>query len=155
MRIGRTTTESSRCPIREPGTNRPVGNAANRFPPHPVKITAALLAVLATALSPALLQAAQPERLADGLVVAQGDGWLKLTVCADDIIRVAYARDREFFDRPSLIVEHRAVAPAAWSLDGGPDRKSTRTQKIQVRVDLASGAVTFFDAAGQTILAER
>ena len=120
-----------------------------------MKITAALLAVLATALSPALLQAAQPERLADGLVVAQGDGWLKLTVCADDIIRVAYARDREFFDRPSLIVEHRAVAPAAWSLDGGPGTATLRTQKIQARVDLASGAVTFLDAAGQTILAER
>src|ERR1017187_3782687 len=148
MRIGRITTASSRCPIREPGKDRPADNAAIRFPPHPVKITVTLLAVLAITLSPSPLRAAQPEKLADGLILAQGDGWLKLTVCADDIIRVAYARDRAFFDRPSLVVERRSIAPATWSMASAPGTVTLRTQKIQVRVDLASGAVTFFDAAG-------
>jgi alpha-D-xyloside xylohydrolase len=120
-----------------------------------MKITVALLAVLAAASGPAFLRAAAPEKLNDGFVVAQGDGWLKLTVCADDIIRVAYARDRAFFDRPSLVIERRSVAPATWTLSSDEKTATLRTQRLQARVDLASGAVTFLDADGRTILAER
>jgi len=119
------------------------------------KIAVTALAVLAAAFGSAFLQAAPPEKLADGFVVAQGDGWLKLTVCADDIIRVCYARDRAFFDRPSLMVENRPAAPGTWTLASDPGAVTLRTQKLQARVDLASGAVTFLDAEGRQILAER
>ena len=134
---------------------RQSGGFANRFAPNIMKIPATILAALAAALSPVLIQAAPPEKLADGIVVAQGGGWLKLTVCSDDIIRVAYARDRAFFDRTSLMVERRSVAPATWSLASDPLTATVRTPRVQARVDLATGAVTFLDAAGQAILAER
>jgi alpha-D-xyloside xylohydrolase len=114
-----------------------------------------VIAALATASSIPLLQAAPPERLADGIVVAQGGGWLRLSVCSDDVIRVAYASDRAFFDRPSLVVERRSLAPVAWSVESGPLTATLRTRTVQARVDLSSGAVTFLDAAGRTILAER
>jgi alpha-D-xyloside xylohydrolase len=120
-----------------------------------MKQTVALFAVLTATSGFACLRAAAPEKLADGFVVAQGDGWLKLTVCADDIIRVAYARDRAFFNRSSLVIERRSVAPATWSLESAGNIATLHTARLQARVDLASGAVTFLDADGQTILAER
>ena len=45
------------------------------------------------------------EKLADGILLPVGDSWLRLTVCADNTIRVAYAKDHAFSAfRPSLIV---------------------------------------------------
>jgi hypothetical protein len=52
----------------------------------------------------ALLGAPGPGRTgpADGLLLPVGDGHLKVAFCADDVVRVAFARDTAFFDRPSL-----------------------------------------------------
>src|SRR5271166_956856 len=99
---------------RRPGVAEPHCRQGSRnmrqFRPPLVKTTVALLAVLATSFGGPVL-ASPPVRLADGIEVAQGGGWLRLTVCDDDIIRVAYSRDRGFFDRPSLVIERREVAP--------------------------------------------
>ncbi len=115
---------------------------------------AALALALGFALGTAGFAAAPPVRLADGIEVAQPGGWLRLTVRADDMIRVAFSRDRSFFDRPSLAVQLRPAAPAAWSADFGVGSAVLRTSRLQARVDYASGAVSFLDPEGRTILAE-
>src|SRR5271169_2551483 len=88
--------------------------------PSPMKRLAALalpLLLLARAGAPALRAAdAALERQADGVVIAVGDAFLKVEVCADDMIRVASARDKAFFTRASLVVDRRRAAPAAWDL---------------------------------------
>ena len=75
-------------------------------------------------------------------------GRLRIEVCADDIVRVAFAKDEAFFTRPSLMAAPRKCAPAAWKLTKA-DRKATiATAKLRVDVDLTTGAVAFFDRRG-------
>ena len=82
-------------------------------------------------------------------------GRLRLEVCADDIVRVAFAKDDAFFTRPSLMAAPRKCTHAPWKLTK-TDRKATiTTAKLRVDVDLTTGAVAFFDAGGRPIAAER
>jgi alpha-D-xyloside xylohydrolase len=96
-----------------------------------------------------------PQKLKDGIVVCVGDNFLKLEVCADDVIRVAYAKDRAFFARKSLMAGIRKDAKTKWSLKTENGGVTLATDKLQAHVDLASGAVSFFDSSGQPVLAEK
>ena len=82
-------------------------------------------------------------------------GRLRLEVCADDIVRVAFARDDAFFTRPSLMAAPRKCTPSAWKLTKTDGKATIATAKLRVDVDLTTGAVAFFDAAGRPIAAER
>jgi hypothetical protein len=57
-----------------------------------------------------------PEKVADGVVFHVGDRLLKLDVCSDDIIRVAYVNDTAFFARKTLAAGVRQDARTQWSL---------------------------------------
>jgi alpha-D-xyloside xylohydrolase len=96
-----------------------------------------------------------PQKLNNGIVVSVGDNSLKLEVCADDVIRVAYAKDRAFFARKSPIAGSRKDAKTKWSLKTENGAAILTTDKLQAHIDLASGAVSFFDSSGQPILAEK
>jgi alpha-D-xyloside xylohydrolase len=95
-----------------------------------------------------------PERLPDGIIVTHQDTFLKVEVCADDTIRVAFARDRAFFNHPSLMTVPRSGPAPAWDLGADVATAVVRTVKLQVRVDLATAGVSFFDSRGNPILAE-
>ena len=118
-----------------------------------------LLALVTSLLVPVgALLAATPavERLPEGIVVARPDGLLKLEVCSEGIVRVAFAADRAFFTRESLMLDpKRAPNTAAWTVAEDEAAITLKTARLQVRVDRASGAVAFFDAAGRPITAER
>ncbi len=110
----------------------------------------AVLGVLLAHAAPAIQQ------VADGVVIRVGDGSLELQVCADDVIRVAYAKDPAFFARKSVVVA--PVPPGKrpqWTLTSDANRATLATARLKARVDLATGNVTFLDAAGATILAEK
>ena len=96
-----------------------------------------------------------PEKLSDGIVVAVGDAFLKVEVCADDVIRVAYSHDRAFFARQSLVAEAKRCEPTRWQLTSGRRQAILATAKLKVKIDLATGALSFFDSAGRPILAEK
>src|SRR5947209_14811615 len=72
-------------------------------------------------LANAPLRAGAPEKVTDGIIVPIGDTFLKVEVCADDVVRVASATDRTFFARESLAVGPKRVAKVDCSLtnDGG------------------------------------
>ncbi|HVU16716.1 MAG TPA: TIM-barrel domain-containing protein [Candidatus Didemnitutus sp.] len=108
----------------------------------------------AALLLPVLLVAAAPEKVPDGIVVSRRGGFLKIGVCADDTVRVAFAANRDFFDRPSLIVLPSSGSKPTWTLESNERTATVHTSKIQARVDLATGAVVFLDAAGKEILGE-
>src|SRR3990172_2333045 len=76
-----------------------------------------------------------PEKLKDGVLVAVSDGFLKLEVCGDNIIRVAFSQDREFFARRTLATEARRSEPARWKLTKGKGFATLSTRQLQVRVD--------------------
>ena len=122
----------------------------------------ALFGLLAAGAAGAAGAGSPVEKSADGIVVSLDGHFLKLEVRADDIIRVAYAKDRAFFERASIAVLPPAAssaAPPAWKLTTGPGtppRTATvSTAKLAARVDLSTGAVTFLNAAGRPILAEK
>jgi alpha-D-xyloside xylohydrolase len=110
---------------------------------------------LSTSLGFLSARAAAPEKVADGIVVPVGDRFLKVQVCSDGIIRVVEGKDRAFFTHRSLSVTWKPGSKADWKLKSTATEATITTAKLAVRVDLKTGAVSFFDAAGQPILAER
>ena len=78
---------------------------------------------------PALTDSVPPrgnvERVSDGLIVHVGDGLLKLEVCAADVVRVAYAKDKSFFTRKSLAAAPKRCDGAKWDVtqDRTPARR--------------------------------
>jgi len=50
---------------------------------------------------------ATAEKLSDGIIVRYGDSILKVEVCTDSVIHVAFAKDRAFFARKSLSTSPR------------------------------------------------
>ncbi|HXU01146.1 MAG TPA: TIM-barrel domain-containing protein [Polyangia bacterium] len=82
-------------------------------------------------------------------------GRLRIEVCADDIVRVAFAKDDTFFTRPSLMAAAKRCTSPAWKLTRTETAATVATAKLRVNVDLPTGAVAFADAAGRPILAER
>ena len=111
-------------------------------------------ATLVTQLA-AVLRSATVEKQDDGIVVPIGEAFLKVEVCTDDVVRVAYAKSREFFATRSLAAGPRHCVKTPWKLATGPAEARLETAKLTVRVDLATGAVSFLDQAGQPILVEK
>ena len=81
-------------------------------------------------------------------------GRLRIEVCADDIVRVAFANDDAFFARPSLMAAPKRCTSPAWKLTRAANTATIATAKLRVSVDLKTGAMTFADAAGRPIAAE-
>ena len=95
------------------------------------------------------------QRVQEGILVRVGDGFLKLEVCADDVVRVAYAKDQGFFSRKSLMAQPKRCDGAQFEVTEGAGTATLATSKLRVRVDLASGRVAFFDPAGAPVLEEK
>jgi alpha-D-xyloside xylohydrolase len=92
----------------------------------------------------------------DGVPALEVDGGrLSLEVCADNIIRVAYARDAAFFTRPSLMASPRRCDPGDARVASNRAELTLRTARLGVRVQRRSGRVSFHDAHGRLILVEK
>ena len=96
-----------------------------------------------------------PEKLADGIVVPINGTFLKVQFYAPDVVRIACAKNRSFFDQKSVVTEPKQVIKTDWSLKTENGDAVLTTEKMQVHVNLASGAVSFFDSDGKSILAEK
>lgn len=82
-------------------------------------------------------------------------GQLRLEFCAEDVVRVTVSGDTAFAGRKSLAAGDRRCDPAVkvTRTPAGLDvRLSTRL--LTVRVETATGRLTFLDARGQVVLAE-
>ena len=122
-----------------------------RFAPFLVASLVLLVAAPAVAL-----RAASVEQTPDGVILPVGDGWLRLTVCADDTVRVSFAKDHTFaVFHPSLVAVPQKSPPPKWSFATDSGTATLTTAKLKARVDLATGAATFLDATGNVVLAEK
>jgi alpha-D-xyloside xylohydrolase len=95
------------------------------------------------------------QRTPDGALLRAGDSFLKLEVCASDVIRVAYAKDEAFFVHQSLAAQPKRCEGAKFEVAEQAGTATLSTPKLQVRVDLATGRVGFFDPTGKPILEEK
>ena len=94
-------------------------------------------------------------RMPEGVLVRVGEGFLKLEVCADEVVRVAYAKDQAFFARKSLAAQPKRCDGAHFDVTEGAGTATLATSKLRVRIDLATGRVAFFDPSGAPILEEK
>ena len=93
-----------------------------------------------------------------GPVLPIGDAFLKIGVCADNIVRVAYARDPAFFARGTLATAAKRCVPTPFTVTDESDGKRVTTATLAVHV-APQGTVSFFEAQAEPgaapILAER
>ena len=114
-----------------------------------------LLTALAIAGSAPASAAPKPfDKSADGIIVPVNGAFLKVQVYADNVVRIACAKDRAFFDRKSVVTEPKRVVKSDWSVKNQNGEAVLTTAKLQVHVNLANGAVSFSDTGGKPILAE-
>jgi alpha-D-xyloside xylohydrolase len=91
-----------------------------------------------------------------GTVLAVTRGFLRIEVCAENIIRVAFAPERGFFARATLATSAKRCAVTPFTVRDEPRAKLITTAALAVRVDLPDGRVSFSDArTGTPILVER
>ncbi|MEP7050038.1 MAG: TIM-barrel domain-containing protein [Pseudomonadota bacterium] len=88
-------------------------------------------------------------------VLSVPGGMLKIEVCAEDVVRVAYAQAAAFFTHSSLATAPKHCVPTAFTTTNTATQASVSTAKLTAKVDLATGAVTFTDPSGTVILAEK
>ncbi len=81
--------------------------------------------------------------------------WVKIQVCAKNIIHVMATATDSFSNRPSLMVEKKIRPKVSWSLKSAENRVIINTSALQVRVDRKSAEVSFFDEYGRTLLLEK
>ena len=84
-----------------------------------------------------------------------GGGRLQVAFCADDVVRVAFAREASFFDRPSLAAGVRRCDGVRVERTDAGGEATLATAKMKVRVNLATGRVAFLDAQGAPVLVEK
>ena len=95
------------------------------------------------------------EKTDEGIMVRVGDSFLKLEVCSAEVIRVAFAKDRAFFARKSLVASPRRCEATHWNVTNSPHQAVLTTTKLKVKVDLTTGSLGFFDHADQPIVMEK
>jgi alpha-D-xyloside xylohydrolase len=89
-----------------------------------------------------------------GLSLDVDGATLKIEVCADNVVRVAYAKDTAFFTRASLIAAAKQCSPATVTTTTAGNLTTLTTPRLAVQVDTTTGQVSFLDPEGATILAE-
>jgi alpha-D-xyloside xylohydrolase len=81
--------------------------------------------------------------------------WVKIQICAEDIVRVVATPGESFSSRPSLMVEKTKWEPTPWTVDEKGDWVEISTSRLTVRVQQKSGAVSFYDSKGRLLLSEK
>lgn len=118
-------------------------------------MTFALMAALFLSLTPAAkATSGMLQKQSDGVILQMPGYWLRVQLMSDSVVRIAAAKDKAFFSRSSIDVVPHPVTKTSWKLTSTPQETILSAGKLQVRVNLATGQVGFFDASGQQILAE-
>ena len=106
---------------------------------------------------PAMTSVAEPmpvksvERSQEGVTLHLGSGTLKLQMCAERVIRVSYSPGEVIPPQTDFVVIKKWT-PCPFTFKEDEASITLSTDALGVRVDRASGALTFSDAAGRTIL---
>ncbi|MBS1933096.1 MAG: DUF4968 domain-containing protein [Bacteroidetes bacterium] len=80
---------------------------------------------------------------------------VKLEVISDDIIRVIASPAEKFSARKSLITVYGNPSTTGWNVSEEENKVVLKTKNVTAVVTTSTGAVTFFDARGNRLLAEK
>ena len=92
------------------------------------------------------------EKLADGILVHQKVGTLKLQVCSPAILHLIYSPTDAFPEQPNPVIVKTSWSPSEWKLEDSSDSVGLSTSAFKVAVDRKTGAITYSDAAGKVLL---
>jgi alpha-D-xyloside xylohydrolase len=92
------------------------------------------------------------QKLPDGVVVHLKVGTLRLLVCSPAIIHLQYSPTASFPSQPNPVVIKTNWPQTAWTVQEDADTISLTTSSLKVAVDRKTGAITYTDAAGHTLL---
>ncbi len=92
------------------------------------------------------------EKLADGVLVHQKVGTLKLQVCSPAILHLTYSPTEAFPDQPNPVIVKTSWSPSEWKLDDSADSVGLSTADVKVAVDRKTGAITYTDSSGKVLL---
>jgi len=93
-------------------------------------------------------------RDADGVTFAMPPGNMKLTVCSDSIVRVMYSPTATLPAGQDFVVTNHSWKKTSFKVADSTGELTLTTGKLKVAVDKATGAVAFYDGAGNRLLAE-
>jgi len=109
---------------------------------------------LTTATAASAAGVAGYETTAGGLAVELDGGRLQLTVCSERAVRVQFTPEGGATPAPSLAVVHACEGFDGYTVRETAAAVSVVTPRLEARVDRRTGAVSFRDPDGRTVLAE-
>ena len=89
----------------------------------------------------------------DGVIFREGERRLRIRFVTESIVRITYTQGREFLDQPSRII---VATPTSVAFDLRDEQQCyvLSTATLNVTVNKSTGALAYFDAAGNVILRE-
>ncbi len=90
----------------------------------------------------------------DGITCTLNSGVMKIKICRDDIVRVAYAPGSSIPERPLKIVTNTWTPQASFTKTESGNIITLQTGKIKVNIDKSTANVTFTDLTDKVILSE-
>jgi alpha-D-xyloside xylohydrolase len=93
-------------------------------------------------------------RESDGIILQLDSGQLRIQIVSDSVVRVAFSATPDFFNHLSIARVPSPSAAPEFKVSESPEKIILATARLQVIVNRHSGAVSFADPAGLTILSE-
>lgn len=90
----------------------------------------------------------------DGVQFKLDKGWLKVKICKDNIVQVAYSVLPEYIPKTSLIITNQWEKTPSFSISDSKNAVNITTKVIKIHVNKNDNGITFTDLNGKTILAE-
>jgi alpha-D-xyloside xylohydrolase len=91
---------------------------------------------------------------ANGVTLSVSGGTLRVELCTDSIVRVAFARSEAFFARDSVAAAPKKCSSPVAQVGNDESDIILTTRLLKVHVTRATGAVSFHDASDQLIVSE-
>ena len=92
------------------------------------------------------------EKQPDGVVFHLKSGTLRLQVDAPKIVHLVYSPTSSFPASTNPAVTKEDWSESAWTLQAGAEEIALRTTALKVAVDRKTGAITYSDSGGRTLL---
>ncbi len=90
----------------------------------------------------------------NGAVFEMQTGGLRVTICAESIVRVTYSPTSSFPDTKDYVVTKQNWPPAQFSMESNDKEVTLTTSQLKISVTRADGAILFSDAAGHRLYQE-
>src|SRR5579872_5224036 len=100
------------------------------------------------------LAGGQFERRTNGVILEVPEGFLDVQFYSDSIVRVAFAKNRNFFKRQTIDIVDQPATGVQWALETAPQSWNLKGKQLSLSIDRTTGKVRFLDSNGTSILTE-